>query len=41
MKRFITFALAILGILTVTAAFAQQKPRIAVLKIKNKSSLRR
>lgn len=38
MKRFITCALAILGILTVTAAFAQQKPRIAVLKIKNKST---
>ena len=38
MKRFITCALAILGILTVTAASAQQKPRIAVLKIKNKST---
>lgn len=38
MKRLLIGILAILGILTVTAAFAQQKPRIAVLKIKNKSA---
>lgn len=38
MKRVIVCALALIGMLTVTAAFAQQKPRIAVLKIQNKST---
>jgi len=37
MRRSLACVLAIVGMVTVTAAFSQQKPRIAVLKIKNKS----
>lgn len=37
MRRTLACVLAIVGIVAATAAFAQQKPRIAVLKIKNKS----